>query len=76
MKAFKNLKEQKQNELATCQQTSQKDTKQGDKELQGVMTAGDPIQLRFCLYLQKEADSCVQGRPGTEQSQDQVWQKW
>ena len=43
MRGFMNLKEQKQ--LLHFEPTSQKDTKKGDKEIQGVEIAGDPIQL-------------------------------
>ena len=36
----------------------QKDTTEGDKEIQGVVNAGqDPTQLSFCLCLQIQGDS-------------------
>jgi hypothetical protein len=52
MRGFMNLKEQKQ---LYCEPTSKKDTKEGDKEIQGVVITVDPTQLRL-LFLLTKAD--------------------
>ena len=50
MRGFMNLKEQKQ---LCCEPTCQKITKEGDKEIQGVVIERDPTQPSFLFMLTK-----------------------
>ena len=48
MRGFMNLKEQKQLQY---EPTCQKDNRQGDTKIYVVVIAGDPTQLRFCVFV-------------------------
>ena len=48
IRSFTDLKEQRQ---LHYEPTFQKDSKEGDKEIQGVVVEGDPTQLGFLLLL-------------------------
>ena len=48
MGSFTDLKEEKQ---LCCVPTCQEDTKEGEKEIQGVVTTGDPTQILFVVVI-------------------------
>ena len=50
------FRESKGTKQLCFESTHQKDTKEGDKKIQGVVMAGDPTQLNF-LCLQRQTDS-------------------
>ena len=58
MRGFTNLREGKQ---MLCEPLYQKMTKEGDKNIQEVMTSKDPIQLSYFVYSQAQAGRWIPG---------------
>ena len=67
---FTNVKEQKQ---LHCKPIGQKDTKKGSEEIQGVLIAGDPIQLSVSLFMLTKADRFLSSGLSWDRAQLGPW---